>query len=139
MDLVDEVRVMLGAFLCPRVGLFTVDAGRYQWSDIVNDISGDLKTLIAHRWLRNNLDLTRTEEHAVFGFASKVLDVLNRSIVLASWFAQFDADPFTRSERGGAVETDETSAHGDIDDAPNHRLGHRGRAVVGGSKQLSIG
>jgi len=28
VDLADEVRVMLGAFLCPRVGLVAVDAGR---------------------------------------------------------------------------------------------------------------
>ena len=28
VDLADDVRVMLGAFLWPRVGLLTVDAGR---------------------------------------------------------------------------------------------------------------
>jgi hypothetical protein len=96
--LVVEVRVMLGDFLCPRVGLFALDEGRCQWADTVNDISGDLRRMIAHRWFRNDLDLTRTKKHAMVGFASEVLDILDCSVVLADRFAQFDADPFARSE-----------------------------------------
>ena len=131
---------MLGAFLCPRVGLLAVDAGRCWRTDIVNDIYSDLRRMITHRRLRNDLDLTRTQEHAVFWFASEVLDILDGSVILANWFAQFDADPFTGSERGGAIEADEASAYGNFDDAPYHWFGHRRRAVVKGerSKQLSI-
>ena len=50
----------------------------------------------------------------MFGFASKVLTALNRSIVLADRFAEFDADPFTVSEWGDAVEMDESSAQGNV-------------------------
>ena len=98
MDLVDEVRVMLGAFLCPRVGLLAVDAGRYAWIDVVSNILRNQKSMIAHRWFGNDLDLTRTEEHAIFRFASEILDILNGSVVLANGFAEFDTDPFTRSK-----------------------------------------
>lgn len=131
---------MLGAFLCPRVGLPAVDAGRYLWAEAVNDnISSNLRSEIAHRWLRNDLDLTRTKKHAVVWFASEVLDILHGSVVLADRLAEFDTDPFTRSERGDPVETHETSAYGNIDGAPYHWLGHRRRAVVGRFKRLSIG
>ena len=54
--------------------------------------------MIAHRWFGDNLDLTRTEKHAMVRFASEILDTLNCSIVFADGFAQFDADPFTRGE-----------------------------------------
>jgi len=86
--------------------------------------------MIAHRWFGDDLDLTRTEKHAVVGFASEILDTLDCSIVFAGGFAQFDADPFARGERGGAVETNEAPTHGNLDDAPNHWLGHRRRPVV---------
>jgi len=33
VDLADEVRVTLGVFLCPRVGLVTAEAGRYPQPD----------------------------------------------------------------------------------------------------------
>jgi len=85
---------------------------------------------MAHRWFGNDLDLTWTKEHAVVGFASEILDTLDCSIVFAGGFAQFDADPFTRGERGGAVEANEASSHGNLNDAPNHWLGHRRWPVV---------
>lgn len=73
-------------------------------------------------------------------FASEILDTLDCPIVFADGTAQFDTDPFSGRERGGAVETDETSAHGNIDDTPYHWLGHRRRpgVVVERSKLLSI-
>ena len=71
----------------------------------------------------------------MFGFAGEVLDVLDSSVVLAERFAQFDADPFTLSERSDTVEADETSAYGNIDDAPYDWLGH-GRLAR--RKRLSI-
>ena len=95
MDLADEVRLRLGAFLCPRVGLLT---GRYWCTYTVNDISGDLRSTITHRWLRDDLNLTRTKEHAMVGFTSEVLDAADCSVILADWFTQLDTDPFTTSE-----------------------------------------
>ena len=86
--------------------------------------------MIAHRWFGDDLDLTRTEKHAVVGFAGEILDTLDCSIVFAGGFAQFDADPLARGERGGAVETNEAPTHGNLDDTPNHWLGHRRRPVV---------
>jgi len=72
-------------------------------------------------------------------FASEVLDTLNRSVVLTGGSAQFDTNPFAGGERGGAVETDETSAHGNLYDAPYHWLGHGHRPVATErSKLLSI-
>ena len=130
VDLADEVRVMLGAFLCPRVGLVAVEAGRWLQAGIVSDISGDLRGGRAHRWFRDDLDLTRADEYAMVGFAGEVLDTLDRSVVLAGRFAQFNADPLTRGKRGGTVETNETPTHGNIDDAPYHWLGHCRRPVV---------
>ena len=65
--------------------------------------------MIAYRWYGNDLDLTRTEEHAMVGFAGEIFDTLDCSVVLADGFAQFDPDPFSSGERGGAIETDETS------------------------------
>jgi len=71
------------------------------------------------------------------GFASEVLDTLNRSVVLTHRSAQFDTDPFAGRERGGAVETDETSAHRNIYDATYHWLGHGRRPVVAERSKLS--
>ena len=98
MDLVDDVRVILGAFLCPRVGLFTVDEGRYPYIDIVSNTPGNQRNEIAHRWLRNDLDLTRAKEHAMLWFAGEILDILNGSVVFTDGVAQFDTNPFTGSE-----------------------------------------
>lgn len=73
------------------------------------------------------------------GFTGEVLDTLDRSIVLASGFTELDTDPFAGRERGSAVETDESLAHGNLDDAPYYWLGHRRRpAVAERSKLLSI-
>ena len=138
VDLADEVRVMLGAFLCPRVGLVTVDAGRWSRTGIVSEISGDPRSRIAHRWLRYDRDLTWADEHAMVRLAGEVLDTLNCSVVLADGFAQFDADPFTRGKRSRAVETNETSAHGNLDDAPYHWLGHYRRPVVARKIQAAV-
>jgi hypothetical protein len=112
VDLADEVRVMLGAFLWPRVGLVVVGcrsliADRHCKRNLWRS-----RSMIAHRWFGDDLDLTRTEKHAMVRFASEILDTLDCSVVLADGFAQFDADPFARGERGGAVETNETFAHG---------------------------
>ena len=98
VDLADEVRVMLGAFLCPRVGLVAVEAGRWPRIDIVSRVFDDLRGITAYRWFRNDLDLARTDEHAMIGFAGEVLDTLHRSVVLAGGFVQFDSDPFTGGE-----------------------------------------
>lgn len=59
---------------------------------------GDLRSMIAHRWFGNDLDLTRTEKHAMIRFASEILDTLDCSIVFTDGFVQFDADPFARGE-----------------------------------------
>lgn len=130
VDLAEEVRVMLGAFLCPRTGLVAAEAGRWPRINIVSGSSDSLGGRTTYGWFRNDLDLARTDEHAMIGFAGEVLDTLYRSVVLAGGFVQFDSDPFTGGERGGAVETNETPAHGNFDNAPYHRLGHRRRPVV---------
>ena len=61
-------------------------------------------------------------------FAGEIVGTLYRS-VLASGFAQLDSYPFTGGEWDG-VEANETSAHGNIDNAPSHRHSHRHRPVV---------
>lgn len=139
VDLAEEVRVMLGAFLCPRAGLVAAEAGRCPQIDIVSGSSDSLGSRSTYRWFRNDLDLARTDEHAMVGFAGEVLDTLYRSVVLTGGFVQLDSDPFTGGERGGTVKTNETSAHGNFDNGPYHRLGHRRRPVaMERSKLLSI-
>jgi hypothetical protein len=101
---------------------------------IVSGVSGDLRGMTAYHWFRNDLDLTWADEHAMVRFAGEILDTLNCSVVLASGFVQFDSD----RERGGAVETNETSARGNFDDAPYHWLGHRRPVVMERSKPFSI-
>jgi len=53
VDLADEVRVMLGAFLCPRVGLVAVETGRWPQTDIVNGVSSGLKGITTYRLWRS--------------------------------------------------------------------------------------
>ena len=53
----------------------------------MSDIHNDPRSMITHRWFRNNLDLTWTEKHAMIWFASEVLDTLDRSVILAEGFA----------------------------------------------------
>lgn len=98
VDLADEVRVMLGAFLWPRVGLIVVEVVRWRRDGIVSRVPCDLRSRIAHRWFRNDRDLTRTDEHPMVRFAGEVLDALDRPIVLASGFVQFDSYPFASGE-----------------------------------------
>ena len=64
----------------------------------MSGISTNLRDMMAHCWFGNDLDLTRTDEHAMVWFAGEILDVLDSSVVLADGFAQFDPNPFTGGE-----------------------------------------
>ena len=64
----------------------------------MRNISENLRSIVTHRWFGNDLDLTRTEKHAMIGFASEIFDTLDCSVVLADRFAQFDPDPFASGE-----------------------------------------
>ena len=61
----------------------------------MNCASGGLRDRKTYRRFGNDLDLARTDEHAMIGFAGEVLDTLYRSVVLASGFVQLDSNPFT--------------------------------------------
>lgn len=98
VDLADEVRVILGAFLCPRVGLVAAEVGLWLQTGVMSDTSGDLRDRITHRWFGNDLNLTRTDEHAMVRFAGEILDTLDCSVILADGFIQFNPNPFTGGE-----------------------------------------
>jgi len=66
---------------CPRCRSLVARIG------IVSKVRWDLRSMIAYRRFGNDLDLTRTEEHAMVRLASEILDTLDCSVVLADGFA----------------------------------------------------